>query len=181
MTVLNLSPDQLTHTQIGKINRLSEEAWPESRLSGKSEAERLSIFQNRNPGKTCHLIIRGDELLGYSESFPRDILINGALTSVMGLATVCVSKAHRGFGYGRALVLSAFERVDAREFPFAMFQTGVPDFYEKLGCEIVEARFINSLNAETPEQNPFWDDCVMIYSKGFAWPGGEIDTLGPGF
>ena len=181
MIIQDFSSLELSEVKVRMINHLTEETWPESKLSGKSDAEQLASFLNRNPGKTCHLIIQENKLMGYAESFPRKILLEGTPLTIMGLATVCIQKHHRGKGLGLALVERTFERINKGEFPVAMFQTGVPGFYLKIGCQVAHNKFINSRNSREPEKNPFWDDCVMIYTNGYTWPTGEVDTLGPGF
>lgn len=181
MIIQDFSSLELSEAQVKMINHLTEKTWPESKLAEKSHSEQLASFLNRNPGKTCHLIIEQTELQGYAESFPRKIHVEGTPLTIMGLATVCVQEHHRGKGLGLALVERALARIDSDEFPVAMFQTGVPEFYLKMGCEIVHNRFIDSQNPHEPDKNPFWDDCVMTYTKDYNWPTGEVDILGPGF
>jgi hypothetical protein len=71
--------------------------------------------------------------------------------------------------------------VDGGEFPVALFQTAVPDFYTRLGSRSVSNRFVNSRNSEDPEANPWWDPNIMIYPADAAWPMGTIDLNGSGY
>ena len=100
---------------------------------------------------------------------------------VMGIGDVCVYPEFRGKGLGASIVKSAFARIDANQYPFCIFQTGVPRFYEKLGCKVIENKIINSNNQEDPNANPFWEEYAMIYPATFLWSSGTIDLLRPGF
>ena len=87
----------------------------------------------------------------------------------------------RGKGLGASIVKSAFARIDANQYHFCIFQMGVPRFYEKLGCKVIENKIINSNNQEDPNANPFWEEYAMIYPATFLWSSGTIDLLRPGF
>ncbi len=102
--------------------------------------------------------------------------VQGPLT-VGALATVCVDPANRGQGWGADVVRAAFEYLPELGAPVALFQTGVPGFYEKLGARQVTNRFVNGDNPN----NPFWDICEMIYPASFDWSEGQIDLNGPGY
>ena len=76
---------------------------------------------------------------------------------------------------------SAFERVDSQLFPISLFQTGVPNFYLKLGARVIDNRFVNSKNKAAPNENPWWDTSVMIYPSSYEWTEGTIDLNGSGY
>ena len=76
------------------------------------------------------------------------------------------------------IVQEAFKRVDQGEFPVSLFQTTLPQFYEKLGAVEVKNRFVNSKNNDAPNANPWTDDHVMIYGNNSLWPEGQIDLNG---
>ena len=180
MELINYAPKDLTLGQIVSINHLTDSTWPES-ATRSSEQEKVDEFYARHTGKTCHCVFSGKELIGFAESFPLTIKIVNEQTEVMGIGGVCVDPDHRGKGLGAKLVLEAFKQIDKGEYPLSIFQTGVPGFYEKLGCRVIKNKIINSKNKENPKTNPFWDDYVMIYPARFLWPSGTIDLLGPGF
>lgn len=104
------------------------------------------------------------------------IILQGRL-AVGALAAVCVHPDHRGRGWGEAVVRAAFDFLPEIGVSVALFQTGVPHFYQKLGACVINNRFFNGENS----QNPFWDTCEMIYPASFAWPDGPIDLNGPGY
>lgn len=126
------------------------------------------------------LLRRDGVIVAKAKVFPRRITTEEGPLVVAALAGVLCDPDRRGCGYGKAVVRAAFGLVDDGTFGCAFFQTGVAEFYEKLGCRVVTNRLVNSL-AVTPSARPFWDEAAMIYPAGFAWPSGEIDTLGPGW
>lgn len=181
MKVVTSQPKQLSKSTIEYINELVYSTWPESPTASLSTKEKIKAFFQRNPGKLCHMVYDGKELIAYSESAPRKIVIALQDFEVMALSCVCVNPKYRGKGLGALIVRAAFDRVDKGEFSVSLFQTGVPEFYTKLDCKHVENQFIDSTNPKEPEKNPFWDDHVMIYPKHFLWPTGRVDILGKGF
>jgi GNAT superfamily N-acetyltransferase len=128
-----------------------------------------------------HLIWEGDEVVAHALTFERPIRSDEGELPVMALSAVCVSPDHRGRGLGAAVVRSAFQRVESGEFPVSLFQTPIPDFYEKLGSVSVSNRFVDSRNRDDRTANPWRDSSIMIYPAGYAWPEGVIDLNGPGY
>ncbi len=180
MELINYSPEDLTKGQILALSDLLDRTWPE-RVKELTEEQKIEKFYARHPKKTCHCVFEGNELIAYAESFPLTIKMVNKEVGVMGLGGVCVDHMHRGMGLGALLVKDAFLRIQNEEFPLCLFQTGVPEFYEKLDCKVIENKVINSKNESDPNANPFWDDYAMIYPSTFLWPSGTIDILGPGF
>ncbi|WP_420386163.1 GNAT family N-acetyltransferase [Roseivirga sp.] len=170
----------IEESAIQEINALTDLTWPETKPAEFTERSRIEDFLHRNPGKFCHMIYDGDQLIGYAESFPREISADQQRQTIMGLGAVCVHPQFKGNGLGAMLVQAAFARVDDEEFTLSLFQTGVPGFYHKLNCRTIDNRIVNSLH-DQPEQNPFWDPYIMIYPN--SQPGflSDIDLLGPGY
>ena len=150
--------------------------WPEA---VEASGEDGPAFVVKRPGAIAFFAM-DTELLGYAEVFPRTIFSEDGPMETWGLGSVCVTKERQGEGIGRKIVEACFQEVD-RHKGVSLFQTGVPGFYEKLNCEAVHNRFINKLDKEQPEANPFWDEYVMIYPKGAKWPTGTIDLNGKGY
>lgn len=137
-------------------------------------------------------MLEGDRALAHALLFPRDIQTPAGPLRIAELAAVCSHPDHRGRGrgLGRDVVRAAFKRIDDGAYPVSLFQTGVPDFYARLGARTVENKFINSRwqpprEGESPghgtREAPWWNPHVMIYPATYNWPEGEVDLLGPGF
>ena len=109
---------------------------------------------------------------------PRRIQTAAGTLDVLALAGVKTHPEFRLHGYGAAVVRAAFAHVDNGAFGASLFQTGVPGFYEKLGCRCVDNAFFNSLG-EDAAVTPWWDKFIMIYPAAFAWPAGKMDLRGP--
>lgn len=121
--------------------------------------------------------------------FPREIRTAHGPLTVLALAGVCSAPERRGTGLGQRVTRAAFAEVDRGRFAVSLYQTGVPDFYAKLGARLVDNPFTNSrfdpsdpanLGRGTADQ-PWWNPHVMIYPATFDWPVGPIDLLGPGY
>jgi GNAT superfamily N-acetyltransferase len=113
--------------------------------------------------------------------FPRPVITSRGPETIAAIAGVSSHPDVRGMGFGKAVVRAIFDRIDADEFPFALFQTGeAREFYEKLGCTLVPNTIVNSRDEQNPDANPFWDKWVMCYAPR-GLPEGNIDLLGKGY
>ena len=180
MELINHSLPDLTRGQILEIINLTSSTCPDN-VYKSSEEKKVAEFCARHSEKICHCLHQDKELIGFAESFPITIKIVNKEVEVMGIGDVCVYPEFRGKGLGASIVKSAFARIDANQYPFCIFQTGVPRFYEKLGCKVIENKIINSNNQEDPNANPFWEEYAMIYPATFLWSSGTIDLLRSGF
>ena len=162
------------------ILRLMNLTWPDDDTE-KLVEEKVEGFYDDHSEKICYCFYKNKELVGYAESISLTIKIENNWLAVLGLGGLNVHPGWRRQGFGRVIVEAVFKRIDASEYPFCLFQTGIPHFYEKLGCRLIENRFINSNDPVDPSTNPFWDDYAMIYPATAAWPSGTVDLLRKGF
>ena len=126
-------------------------------------------------------VVRHEGRIVATASFlPRRIQTSQGALDVLALAGVGTLPGFRLHGLGRLLVRAAFDYVDKGAFGVSLFQTGVPGFYEKLGCRRVANPFVNSLGAN-PHEMPWWDAHNMIYPAAYPWPEGPVDLVGPGW
>lgn len=162
------------------MKALTDVVWPS--LPGSVPPEMTP--EEERPSRIVATVWGGaGRLTALSESFARRIVPPGSdrETDVLALASVCVPPDCRGRGMGEAVVRAQFARVDRGEFPVALWQTSVPDFYRKLGARVVENRFRNGLHPSDPEKSPFWDKFAMVYPVDVFWPDGVVDLKGFGF
>ncbi len=128
------------------------------------------------------VIWEGDSIVAHARTFVRVVNAADAKIPVLALATVCSDPGQRGKGLGALITRKALELVQQVGWPdVSLFQTTVPGFYEKLNCRIVGNRFVNRLNIENAEANPWRNDTVMVYPAEFSWPDGLIDLNGPDY
>ena len=161
------------------IIALTNQIWPPASDAPPRDLDQ-AIERWRSQG-AVHFVIVDDEdenlVLANARLFRRGISTAQGPLAVGALASVCVHPAYRGRGWGAEVVRAAFDYLPEMHLDVALFQTGVPQFYEKLGCRMVENRFHNGGDYE----DAFWDEYKMIYPVDFAWPDGEIDLNGPGY
>ena len=175
----SLALDIKSH-QVIDILSLINLTWPDDDTE-KSVEEKVAGFYDDHSEKICYCLHQDKELVGYAESIPLTIKIGSNWLEGFGLGGLNVHPGWRRQGFGRVIVEAVFKRIDASEYPFCLFQTGIPHFYEKLGCRVIENKFINSNDHEDPYKNPFWDDYAMIYPATADWPSGTVDLLRKGF
>lgn len=119
--------------------------------------------------------------MAYARLFPRVITSLQGPLAVSALAAVCVHPDYRGRSWGAAVVRAAFDFLPEMATQIALFQTGVPQFYEKLGARRITNRFYDGTRADSLVRNPWWDDYVMIYPATFPFADGDIDLGGAGY
>ena len=175
----SLASDIKSH-QVIDILSLMNLTWPDDDTE-KSVDEKVAGFYEDHSEKICYCLYQDKELVGYAESIPLTIKIENNWLAVSGLGGLNVHSGWRRQGFGRVIVEAVFKRIDASEYPYCLFQTGIPHFYEKLGCRLIENKFVNSNDPVDPPRNPFWDEYAMIYPATAIWPSGTVDLLRKGF
>jgi len=158
---------------------LKQRVWPSDQTETNLYAEFLDRHRQR-PDRYVILAMADDTLLAHAEVFTRELVCDGDTLRVGCLAGVCVLPERRGEGLGRRVVEAALAASHGDGLPVVLFQTGVPEFYRKLGAERVHNRFIDSLAASL-DANPWWDEHVMIHPGDHPWPRGTVDLRGGAF
>ena len=169
----------LSRSLTASLFALNQQVWPPAADVPPPD---LDHVMERWRAQSCaHFVIVDEEsenyVLAHSRIFRREISTERVPRSVGALASVCVHPDYRGRGWGADVVRAAFDYLPEMNVEVALFQTAVPQFYEKLGCRIIDNRFHNHGDYD----DVFWDDYKMIYPASFAWPDGEIDLNGPGY
>ena len=176
---------ELTKNQIEVIVSLLNSVWPYTNKNltevVKDRILEIKKWIDENTFSTHFVIWEDKKAIAHAKIFPREIHTKNGSIKVAALASVCVDPNFRKKGLGAIATKSVFNFVKQSSFPVSLFQTGIPDFYKKLGSKIAHNKFINSKNEKEPMKNPFWDKCVMIYPSEYNWPKGVIDLNGPGY
>ena len=119
-------------------------------------------------------------VLAVARTFAVEVETAQGSLRVLALAGVGTRPDRERRGLGRTVVTRSFARVDDGSFRLALFQTGVPGFYQKLGCTEVFNAFVNSA-AEDPTATPWWDKHVMVYAPRRGWVEGQVDLTRAGW
>ncbi len=176
---------ELSHEQARAVCGLWNEVWS-LEVEGSLDEQATRFLADRLPeqrmeagSERFHWVEDAEgRILAVARSFVRKIRFDGqgALEPVLALAGVCSSPASRGRGLGRRVVLDAFDRLSP-EVPWSLFQTGVPEFYERLGGYRVGNEFRDSY-AQDAAARPWWDEHVMVVGRSRKWPEGRVDLCG---
>lgn len=158
---------------------------------GEAElAERLAQAQRRwidgqdiAPDARMHVLLRAGQPVAVADTATRRLHHDGGAMVVLTLGGVATDPAARGSGFGRAVVMDAFARLEELGLPGCVFQTGkARGMYEKFGARCIDNRFIDRTDPAAPEANPWQDRYVMVYPGSSAtWPEGVIDLNGPAY
>jgi len=178
--LIEIPASDIKSHQVIDILSLMNFTWPDDDTE-KSVEEKVAGFYDDHSEKICYCFYQDKVLVGYAESIPLTIQIEDKWLNIIGLGGLNVHPDWRRKGYGRAIVEAVFKRIDSKAYPSCLFQTGIPHFYEKLGCKVINNRFINSNNQLDPSKNPFWDEYIMIYPANADWPTGTADLRREGF
>ena len=180
MHIVEIPSSEVESNQVVDLLKLMNPTWPNEDTK-KSVGEIVAEFYGDHPEKICYCLYEGKGLIGYAESIPLTIKTENTWMEALGLGRLYVHPDWRGKGCGRSIVQAVFTKIDNYEYPFCLFQAGISHFYEKLGCKVIENKFINSNNQGDPFANPFWDEYTMIYPATAHWPLGTVDLLRGGF
>lgn len=162
-----------------QIARLIRSVWPCDDPSNTIDRY-IETLRNYNKGKFERHILLFDckEIVGYARIFGRKICTGKRYVNNMGLSDVCVKREYRGQGFGHQIVRQAFEFVDSNKFDCSIFQTKVPDFYIKLGAQMISNAVVNCMDIQI---KPFKDPYVMLYPQGYYIGDEKIDLNGSGY
>lgn len=138
-------------------------------------------IENKSPFHKVLLYFNNKELVGHTEIFHREVIIDSEVIPILALAAVCVKPSFRGKNIGFEMVKKAFEYINNGTYNFSIFQTNVPEFYLKLNCKQINNRFINSKSDIAPNKNPWRDPNIMIYPNTFDIGNHVIDLNGECF
>ncbi len=128
-----------------------------------------------------HLLYHDGGLAAIAQTSVRTVHTSSSGLDLLTLAGVVSSPSLRGRGFGKAVILDAFARLEEEGLSHCLFQTGAArGLYEKLGATLVNNLFVDR-TAQDPEANPWFDDWVMRYPSESPWPDGLIDLNGPGY
>jgi len=174
------SATELTDADWLELAEFLHTVWPNPDLSSEGRAEHREDVATERFASEVLTIHAGDRLVAAGQTFGREVLVADQDHNALALAAFAVAEDMRGQGLGKQIVLEAFKRVDSGDFEFAIFQTGVPGFYEPMNCRAIDNRVINSL-ADDPDANPFNDTHVMVYPASTDLGTGSVDMLGPGY
>ena len=178
-----LEESELTDEIIHQMLRMKCLEWPD-RYHDANYNQHWDEFPGKRghcAGRSFVLAYEGDRLVAQAESFPRTIRSETEALEVLALAGVLAHPNYRGRGLGRRVIEPVFQRVDAGEFLFCLFQTPIPEFYAHLKCVLVEDTFYNGHVTDRREETIWWEDSVMVYPGNRTWIEGEIDLNGPAF
>jgi len=185
MKTTSAKMNELTREEVGEAVGLWQAVWPQKEFDReKATSESFARWREwKDDSARIHRVVIDGRLAAICRTFGREIRFLGAdeTMMVLALAGVAADPGQRGLGCGAAVARSAFERVDGGEFPISLFQTGIPEFYAKLGARIVDNPFGNSHHESDPNARPWWDPTVMIYPAEGPWRQGSVDLQGPAY
>lgn len=168
------SPELLTG-----CGELWHRVWPSEDGVEASAARRADKYAALK-GHQVHIGIDDTDgeltVVSVARTFEHTVSLGDTALPVIALASVCSDPDRRGEGWGDAVARAALERTHAA-LP-ALFQTGVPAFYERLGSRLIT----NDVSTSTPGAEAFEDPYVMIHPGDGIWNDtAPVDLLSPGW
>lgn len=172
--------EELNEADLKAYGDLNKVVWPHNPCAAPKEI--MPEDAASRPERILAFVKEEGAIISGAEGFALKIFPqNGRPMTVLALASVCTHPDYRHKGLGERMVKAVLKRVDDGEFPVALWQTGVPDFYQRLGAKAVGNRFVNTAHPTDKGKTPFWDKVIMIYPAGASWPDGVIDIKALGY
>jgi N-acetylglutamate synthase-like GNAT family acetyltransferase len=172
---------ELSKIEIQKIITLIFTVWPPKEEYFSIE-EKIENYKKENSSfNKILLYFDNNILIGHTEIFSREIIVESKKIKNMALAGVCINHEYRGKNIGLKIVNRAFEYIENHQFECSVFQTQVPEFYKKLNCKIIDNTFINTKSKGNINKNPWWDPYIMVYPYEFDLGELIIDLNGNGY
>lgn len=134
MTILRpVQPDELT-----ELGQLLDSVFRVPR--GVTDQHMLTdfplLFQSDNL-RNCRVIVEDGRIVSHAGLWPRQLVMDGVTLRVGILVAVATHPDYRRRGQAAALVQSLQQTLHDDGFDLGILWTGVPDFYRKLGWQVV--------------------------------------------
>ncbi len=150
---------------------LWEQVWPSA--DGPDLATRLARIEatsNATSELRWHLVFDHDELVAAARTFRHAVTFGSSedgrdvrSQQIIALASVCTAPDRRGEGLGDSVAREALARA-SHDVP-ALFQSGVPEFYERLGAR----RITNEISTSLEGARSFHEPAAMIFAADAPW------------
>ncbi len=178
MIILESSHHEICNSDKQSIIMLIRNTWPPKEGPVITMEDDMKKFFGSKPDER-HIIIKNEnKIVGYAKTFTRDIQIGDKNIHNCALACVCVHEKFRKNGYGKLIVKKALSPVDGNQYECSLFQTAVPEFYEKIGAKRI---FNKCVISKDNSENPWWDPYLIIYPKKFLLEEDVIVLMGRGY
>ncbi len=161
-----------------QVSRIRQKVWPDRQLTQDAYIPIVQGRFKKRPDMQVFVGFERDQVVTHAVIFPREIKWGGVLMPVTALASVFTDPERQGRGYASQVVSKAFAVVEQQSLPVVLFQTGVPDFYERLGATAIHNKWVNTVKVTDVDYQMWWDGSIMIYPKTASWPEGELDLNG---
>lgn len=179
MIIKNLDANDIDEATANNFARLLFALWAE-KMTLAERVQEMKTAPKTLAGFRATVVYDGEKIIACSFGITRlvKIIAQNRVQRILALCGVGVDEHYRHRGFGKTVVEKQFSRVDNGEYEVAIFQTAIPEFYEKLSARRIGNHFINSTN----EQSAFWEKYAMIYPQNYPWDDhGEVDLLGAGY
>ncbi len=148
---------------------LWERVWPNPPEAAKPpREERVAARYGSLEDHRIHVVVEDGAVLAVARTFLQTVTAKSAGVDrdidVVALASVCSHPDRRGEDLGNAVMTAAFDHVAEAARP-SLFQTGVPNFYERFGSRIISNEVMTSAVGE----EAFTDEYVMIHPGDQDW------------
>lgn len=178
MVILESPHHEICDSDKQSIIMLIRNTWPPKEGPVITMEDDMIKFFGSEPDER-HIFLKSEnKIIGYAKTFTRDIQIGHKNILNCALACVCVDGKFRKNGYGKLIVQKALSAVDSNQYECSLFQTAVPEFYEKVGAKRIYNKCIVSKDNSA---NPWWDPYVIIYPQKFLLKEEVIVLLGKGY
>ena len=161
--------------------RLWNRIWPKAGIDSAEDrlAAAESLFTDnahRWRHHRLHYVTIDGTVVATARGFIAEIRAEGRDFPVQALASVCSAPDCRGHGWPTRLVRAVWQERPA-DIAVCLFQTGVPEFYRRLGAAVCDAAFVNHAD----DQEAFWETHAMRYPSEAPWPWRLVDLRGRGW
>ena len=86
------------------------------------------------------VIVEDGQIVSHAALWPRELIVDGWRLKAAVIVSVATQPDYRRRGHAATLICDLHDTLHADGFDLAILWTGVPDFYRKLGWEVVSPR-----------------------------------------
>ena len=126
------------HDDIPALGRLLDDVFRRSKgIHDQSQLTDFPLVFAPDNYSNSRVIVEDGRIVSHAALWPRELFVAGERWKAAVIVSVATEPEYRRRGLAAALMQSLQSTLDANGFDFAILWTSVPDFYRKLGWELV--------------------------------------------
>jgi len=156
-------PRAIQQGDIASLAQLLDDVFRRSRgITDQSQLTDLPLVFTPTNYANSRVMIEDRQIVSHAALWPRELVVDGRRLKVAVIVSVATQPDYRRRGHAATLMRDLHNTLHAEGFDLAILWTAVPEFYRKLGWEIVSPRGLIATVEARSEITPKDESCEIV-------------------